>query len=103
MQKTEVLKTMVHPFPISTTVMLGYGFKEIRYAIIDETFDYVDGIFYFDISEGDRITQFANKLQEANQSGLITDFDYITDDMNFILLRQYKRELKENEAEVLNK
>ena len=97
MQKPEVLKNPVHPFFISTTVMLGQGFKEIRYAIIDETFDYVDGIFYFDRSDSDRMTDFAKKLNEANMSALINDFDYLTEDLNFILLRQYKREKKEGE------
>jgi len=95
MEKTEILRNPIHPFFISTTVMLGQGFKEIRYAIIDETFDYVDGIFYFDRSDSDRMTEFAKKL---NMSALINDFDYLTENLNFILLRQYKREKRrENE------
>ena len=95
MEKTEILRNPIHPFFISTTVMLGQGFKEIRYAIIDETFDYVDGIFYVDRSDSDRMTEFAKKL---NMSALINDFDYLTENLNFILLRQYKREKRrENE------
>jgi len=96
MEKTEILRNPIHPFFISTTVMLGQGFKEIRYAIIDETFDYVDGIFYFDRSDSDRMTEFAKKL---NMSALINDFDYLTENLNFILLRQYKRERKRRENE----
>ena len=77
MQKTEVLtKPLQDVFPVSTTVMLGKGFKEIRYILIENE-KYIDGIFYFEDEDYDYINEFADKLQSANLNALINDFDYI--------------------------
>lgn len=92
MNKTELLtKPLQDAFTISTTVMLGQGFKEIRYILV-ETKKYIDGIFYFEDDEEDYIDEFADKLDSAHLNSLINDFDYITGDTGFILLRKYKRD-----------
>ena len=92
MNKAELLtRPLQDVFTISTTVMLGKGFKEIRYILV-ETKKYIDGIFYFEDDDYDYINEFADKLQSANLNALINDFDYITGDTGFILLRKYKKD-----------
>lgn len=92
MQKTEVLtKPLQDVFPVSTTVMLGKGFKEIRYILVENK-KYIDGIFYFEDDDYNYINDFADKLNSAYLNSLINDFDYITGDTGFILLRKYKRD-----------
>lgn len=89
MQKPESMTNPIKEFPVSSALMLGYGFKNIGYAIID-TPDTVDGIFYFRVCDGDDVTTFGKKLEKANMDALVNDFDYITEDLNFIMLRRYK-------------
>lgn len=92
MNKTELLtQPLQDVFPVSTAVMLGKGFKEIRYILV-ETKKYIDGIFYFEDENYDYINEFADKLNSAYLNSLINDFDYITGDTGFILLRKYKRD-----------
>lgn len=92
MNKTELLtKPLQEVFPVSTAVMLGKGFKEIRYILV-ETKKYIDGIFYFEDDDYNYINEFADKLNSAYLNSLINDFDYITGDTGFILLRKYKRD-----------
>lgn len=92
MNKTELLtKPLQDAFTISTTVMLGQGFKEIRYILIENK-KYIDGIFYFEDDDYDYINEFSDKLNSANLNSLINDFDFITGDTGFILLRKYKRD-----------
>ena len=92
MIKTELLtKPLQDAFTISTTVMLGKGFNEIRYILV-ETKKYIDGIFYFEDEDYNYINEFADKLQSANLNALINDFDFITGDTGFILLRKYKKD-----------
>ena len=97
MNKPELLtKPLQDVFTISTTVMLGKGFKEIRYILI-ETKKYIDGIFYFEDEDYDYINEFADKLNSANLNALINDFDFITGDIGFIILRKYKRDDADND------
>ena len=97
MIKTELLtKPLQDAFTISTTVMLGQGFKEIRYILI-ETKKYIDGIFYFKEDDYDYIDEFVDKLEAANLNALINDFDFITGDIGFIILRKYKRDDADND------
>lgn len=92
MNKTELLtKPLQEVFPVSTAVMLGKGFKEIRYILV-ETKKYIDGIFYFEDDDYNYINEFADKLNSAYLNSLINDFDYITGDTGFIILRKYKRD-----------
>lgn len=92
MNKPELLtKPLQEVFPVSTAVMLGKGFNEIRYILV-ETKKYIDGIFYFEDEDYNYINEFADKLQSANLNALINDFDFITGDTGFILLRKYKRD-----------
>lgn len=92
MNKTELLtKPLQEAFTISTTVMLGQGFKEIRYILVENK-KYIDGIFYFEDDDCNYINEFADKLNSANLNSLINDFDFITGDTGFILLRKYKRD-----------
>ena len=99
MIKTELLtKPLQDAFTISTTVMLGQGFKEIRYILIENE-KYIDGIFYFEVDDNDNdyIDEFADKLESANLNALINDFDFITGDTGFIILRKYKRDDADND------
>lgn len=97
MNKPELLtKPLQDVFPVSTAVMLGQGFKEIRYILI-ETKKYIDGIFYFEDEDYDYIDEFADKLNSANLNALINDFDFITGDIGFIILRKYKRDDADND------
>ena len=81
MNKTELLtKPLQEVFPVSTAVMLV------------ETKKYIDGIFYFEDDDYNYINEFADKLNSAYLNSLINDFDYITGDTGFILLRKYKRD-----------
>ena len=92
MNKTELLtKPLQDVFPVSTAVMLGKGFKEIRYILVENK-KYIDGIFYFEDDDYNYANEFADKLQSANLNALINDFDFITGDTGFILLRKYKRD-----------
>ena len=92
MIKTELLtKPLQDAFTISTTVMLGQGFKEIRYILVENK-KYIDGIFYFEDDDYNYANEFADKLNSANLNSLINDFDFITGDTGFILLRKYKRD-----------
>lgn len=92
MNKPELLtKPLQEAFTISTTVMLGQGFKEIRYILVENK-KYIDGIFYFENDDYDYINEFVDKLNSANLNSLINDFDFITGDTGFILLRKYKRD-----------
>ena len=90
MQKLDVLRNPEYPFNVSTTVMLGYGFDQIRFIIIDDNVNYVDGIFYFEMDDCERMAEFAQKLKDANLSALITDFDNIDENTNYIMLRKYR-------------
>lgn len=97
MNKTELLtKPLQDAFTISTTVMLGQGFKEIRYILIENE-KYIDGIFYIEVDDNDYIDEFADKLESANLNALINDFDFITGDIGFIILRKYKRDNVDND------
>ena len=97
MNKPELLtKPLQDAFTISTTVMLGQGFKEISYILI-ETKKYIDGIFYFEEDDYDYLDEFVDKLEAANLNALINDFDFITGDIGFIILRKYKRDNADND------
>lgn len=76
-------------FHVSTTVMLDYGFEEIRCVLIQWGDEYIDGIFYIKEKHLDYINEFYKKLQDAQLDALITDFDYIEQDGNRIILKKY--------------
>lgn len=97
MNKTELLtKPLQDAFTVSTTVMLGQGFKEIRYILVEDK-KYIDGIFYFEEDDYDYLDEFVDKLEAANLNALINDFDFITGDIGFIILRKYKRDDADND------
>ena len=101
MNKPELLtKPLQEAFTISTTVMLGQGFKEIRYILVENK-KYIDGIFYFENDDYHYINEFVDKLNSANLNSLINDFDFITGDTGFILLRKYKRD--DTNSDFINK
>jgi hypothetical protein len=101
MNKPELLtKPLQDAFTVSTTVMLGQGFKGIRYILIENK-KYIDGIFYFEDDDCNYIDKFADKLESAHINSLINDFDFITGDTEFILLRKYKRD--DTNSDFINK
>lgn len=75
-------------FTVSTTVMLDYGFKDIKYVLV-QTDEFVEGIFYINEENYNYVVEFYHKLNDANLAALITDFDYIEESCDRIILRKY--------------